>query len=99
MTLDVEPWQCDSFGDITFTFSAHANTSAHLGRVRAVDLGVSHAFLRQTEVEHTARLGIGRTIARTLLELGEIRFASRPFFAASSCKVFAELRAITRAIT
>ena len=85
MRLDVAPWQWDSFGGITFTFSRDANTSAHLARVRAVNLGIILAFLRQTEVEHTARLGIGHTIARALLELGEIRFASRPGFAASSC--------------
>ena len=67
MTLDVEPWQCDSFGGITFTFSAHANTSTILARVRAVNLGIILVFLHQTEVEHTARLGIGRTSARILL--------------------------------
>ena len=101
MGLDVERWQCDSFGGITFTFSGDANTSAHLARVRAVHLGISHAFLRQTEVEHTARLGIGHTSAGTLLELGEIRFAIRPggYFAASSCKFVAESRAIARART
>ena len=85
MRLDVEPWQCDSFGGINFTCSAHANTSATLARVRAVKLAFLLAFLRQTEVENTARLGIGSTIARTLLELGEIRFASLPLFAASFC--------------
>jgi len=47
--------------------SKQANTSAILARVRTVNLGIILAFPHQTEVEHTAHLGIGKTSARTFL--------------------------------
>ena len=52
---------------MTFTFSAHANTSVILARVWTVNLDIILVFLHQTEVEHIRHLNIDRTSVRTLL--------------------------------